>query len=60
MYNSTSGSDVIVTSNCIYDIILLIRTVENATESEKILVTGCVLICILSKQGFKNTNKETV
>ena len=59
LLNSTStGSDVIMTSNCIYDIIFLSLLVKAQMTLSEIVITGTVgifrtfLICILRKQGF--------
>ena len=62
IYISTStGSDVIMTSNCIYDIIFSFALLKTQMAlSENKLVSGRSLNCILRKQGFKMSKLKKV
>ena len=55
MYSSTStGRDVIMASNCIYDIIFSFALLKTQMAvSEKIISFRNSLICILNKPGFE-------
>ena len=59
--NTSTGSDVIMTSNCIYDITYCIRTVKTTNDIKGKIPSGRCLICMLREQGFKFiSSKETL